>query len=319
MYNVAVTGASGKSGQYFLKRILREKEYVKKYKFFLICRKQGKDSKNVEGYQFIQRVLEEKELQVELVEIDLKNKEELKAFFKENHIDMLLHIASVKLSPCVVPAALRGGVNNFILVHTTGIYSKYKAAGEEYRQIEARIQKLVEEYRSRGRDIEMTILRPTMIYGDLQDKNVSVFIKMVDKLRIFPTVNGARYDLQPVWCKDLGDAYYDVMMNWEVTQNKEYILSGKEPIQLRTMFEVMAKQLGVKNVFLSCPYQIAYVGACVIYFLTFKKIDYREKVQRLVEPRAYSHEKATRDFGYDPVSFEVGVREEIRMYKGSKS
>ena len=317
MYNVAVTGASGKSGQYFLKRIVREKEYVKKYKFFLICRKQGKDSKNVEGYQFIQRVLEEKELQVELVEIDLKNKEELKAFFKENHIDMLLHIASVKLSPCVVPAALRGGVNNFILVHTTGIYSKYKAAGEEYRQIEARIQKLVEEYRSRGRDIEMTILRPTMIYGDLQDKNVSVFIKMVDKLRIFPTVNGARYDLQPVWCKDLGDAYYDVMMNWKVTKNKEYILSGKEPIQLRTMFEVMAKQLGVKNIFISCPYPIAYVGACMIYILTLRKIDYREKVQRLVEPRAYSHQKATEDFGNNPVGFEDGVREEVEEYKTS--
>ena len=253
----------------------------------------------------------------ELVEIDLKNKEELKAFFKENHIDMLLHIASVKLSPCVVPAALRGGVNNFILVHTTGIYSKYKAAGEEYRQIEARIQKLVEEYRSRGRDIEMTILRPTMIYGDLQDKNVSVFIKMVDKLRIFPTVNGARYDLQPVWCKDLGDAYYDVMMNWKVTKNKEYILSGKEPIQLRTMFEVMAKQLGVKNIFISCPYPIAYVGACMIYILTLRKIDYREKVQRLVEPRAYSHQKATEDFGYNPVGFEDGVREEVEEYKTS--
>lgn len=317
MYNVAVTGASGKSGQYFLKRILREKEHVKNYKFFLICRKQGKDSKNVEGYQFIQRVLEEKELQVELVEIDLKNKEELKLFFKEHHIDMLLHIASVKLSPYVVPAALRGGVDNFILVHTTGIYSKYKAAGEEYRQIEARIQKLVEEYRSRGRDIAMTILRPTMIYGDLQDKNVSVFIKMVDKLRVFPTVNGARYDLQPVWCKDLGNAYYDVMMNWKVTKNKEYILSGKEPIQLRTMFEVMAKQLGVKNIFISCPYPIAYAGAYMIYILTLRKIDYREKVQRLVEPRAYSHEKATKDFGYAPVSFEVGVREEVKMYKNT--
>lgn len=318
MYNVAVTGTSGKSGQYFLKKLLKEKDNVKDFKFVLICRKQGKDSKNVEGYHIIQRVLEESELQVEMVEIDLKNKEELSVFFKESHIDMLLHIASVKLSPYVVPAAMKGGVNQFILVHTTGIYSKYKAAGEEYRHIESCLQKLVEEYRSRGRDIAMTILRPTMIYGDLQDKNVSVFIKMVDKLRIFPTVNGARYDLQPVWCKDLGDAYFDIMTHWEVTKNKEYILSGKEPIQLRTMFEVMAKQLGVKNVFISCPYPIAYAGACVIYFLTFKKIDYREKVQRLVESRAYSHEKAEEDFEYNPVSFEVGVREEIQMYKGRK-
>lgn len=304
MYNVAVTGASGKSGQYFLKRLLSEKDHVKDFKFFLICRKQGKGSKNTEGYQIIQRVLEKKELQVELVEIDLQDKAELKLFFEEHHIDMLLHIASVKLSSYIVPAALKGGVNSFILVHTTGIYSKYKAAGEEYRR--------------KGRNVTMTILRPTMIYGDLQDKNVSVFIKMVDKLRIFPTVNGARYDLQPVWCKDLGDAYYDVMLNWKTTQNKDYILSGKEPIQLRAMFEIMAKQLGVKNVFISCPFPIAYAGACVIYFLTFKKIDYREKVQRLVEPRAYSHEKATKDFGYDPVSFKVGVREEIQMYKERK-
>ena len=318
MYNVAVTGASGKSGQYFLKRLLSEKKHVKNLKLFLICRKQGEHSKNTEGYQTIQRVLEDCELQVELVEINLKNKDELKLFFKENHIDMLLHIASVKLSPYVVPAALKGGVNNFILVHTTGIYSKYKAAGEEYRQIESKIQKLVEEYRRKGRNVAMTILRPTMIYGNLQDKNVSVFIKMVDKLRIFPTVNGARYDLQPVWCKDLGDAYYDVMQNWETTQNKEYILSGKDPIQLRAMFEVMAKQLGVKNVFVSCPYPIAYVGACIIYALTLKKIDYREKVQRLVEPRAYSHEKAEEEFGYNPVSFEIGVQGEIQQYQNCK-
>ena len=107
------------------------------------------------------------------------------------------------------------------------------------------------------------------------------------------------------------------MMNWKVTKNKEYILSGKEPIQLRTMFEVMAKQLGVKNIFISCPYPIAYAGAYMIYILTLRKIDYREKVQRLVEPRAYSHEKATKDFGYAPVSFEVGVREEVKMYKNT--
>lgn len=314
MYSVAITGASGKSGQYFLKRLLKERDALKGYRFVLLCRRQEKNSKNVEGYQIIQSILKDRDLQVELFEVDLTNSEKLRTFFEQQHIDMLLHIANVKLSKYVVPAALKGGVDNFILVHTTGIYSKYKAAGEEYRQIESGLYKLVEEYRNKGRKVAMTILRPTMIYGDLQDKNVSVFIKMVDKLRIFPTVNGARYDLQPVWCKDLGDAYYDVMMKWDITQNKEYILSGKEPIQLREMFEVMAKQLGVKNIFISCPYPIAYAGAWVIYLVSIKKIDMREKVQRLVEPRAYSHEQAKKDFGYNPVKFEIGVREEIRKY-----
>ena len=34
-------------------------------------------------------------------------------------------------------------------------------------------------------NIDLTILRPTMIYGSLDDKNISTFIKMVDKFRIF--------------------------------------------------------------------------------------------------------------------------------------
>ena len=142
-----------------------------------------------------------------------------------------------------------------------------------------------------------------------------MFLKRGDKHRIVPGVNGARYELQPVWGKDLGEAYYEVMMSWDVTKNKEYILSGGAPIQLREMFREMAQQLGVKNVFISCPYPIAYAGACVLYGLSLKKIDMREKVQRLVEPRAYGHEAATKDFGYDPVEFAVGLKEEIEMYQ----
>ena len=318
MYTVTVTGITGKSGQYFLKRLLKEKANIKDYEFILLCRNNKVVSPNDKGYHLIDKALGDNVLNIKTYDIDLTDMEGLKNFFKEQHIDMLLHIASVKLSKYVVPVALKSGVDHYILVHTTGIYSKYKAAGEEYRQIEVRLHKFVEKYNNKGRKIAMTILRPTMIYGDLNDKNVSTFIKMVDKLRIFPTVNGARYDLQPVWCKDLGDAYYDVMMHWDITKDKEYILSGKEPIQLRAMFEVMGKQLGVKNMFISCPYPIAYVGACLIYTLTLRKVDYREKVQRLVEPRAYSHQKATEDFGYDPVGFEDGVREEIALYKEYK-
>lgn len=108
-------------------------------------------------------------------------------------------------------------------------------------------------------------------------------------------------------------------MKWEVTKNKEYILSGGAPIELRKMFDIMAKELHVKNIFVSCPFPIAYVGAWIIYLASMKKIDMREKVQRLVEPRAFDHDTATKDFGYNPVPFEVGVKEEIRMYKEGKS
>ncbi len=318
MYTVVVTGITGKSGQYFLKRLLAEADNLQDYSFKLLCRKIGENTKSEEGHALVERVIAEQKLHLQVIEADLTCAEEVEKVFEEK-VDMLFHIASVKLTMDIVPIAMEKGVDNIVMVHTTGIYSKYKKAGEEYRQTEAKIAALVEEYRNQGREIATTILRPTMVYGDLKDKNVATFIKMVDKYRLFPTVKGARYDLQPVWCKDLGDAYFEVMTHWEVTKNKEYILSGGKPIQLREMFIEIGKQLGVKNTFISCPYWIAYTGAWALYLVTFGKKDYREKVQRMIEPRAYSHDLAKEDFGYAPAEFAEGVKEEMEAYKQRKN
>lgn len=209
----------------------------------------------------------------------------------------------------VETAVASGSVKWLVLVHTTGIYSKYKAAGEEYRQIEAKIAKMIE-----GKGIDLTILRPTMIYGNLRDGNVSVFMKMVYKLRLFPLVNGGRYELQPVWCKDLGKAYYQVLLHPEATKNRNYVLSGGEPILLIDMLKVMAEKLGVTNHFFSVPFWLAYGGAWLLYMMSFGRADLREKVQRLVEPRAYGHEDAAVDFGYLPARFQEGIDDEIQMF-----
>lgn len=226
-----------------------------------------------------------------------------------NGADTVVHIAGIQSSRFLVGAAVRQQVRRLILVHTTGIYSKYKEAGEEYRCIDAYV---TEQCAAHG--IVLTILRPTMIYGNRFDQNVIKFIRMVDKLPVMPIVNDARYALQPVHYKDLGKAYFDVLMNEGATANKNYDLSGGEVIDLRDMFAVIGENLGKKVQFVSCPYFLAYRGAWFVYALTFGKLDFREKVQRLCEPRAYSHEAATRDFGYAPMTFRDGIVDEVREY-----
>lgn len=307
---VAVTGATGKSGQYFVKEL--EKNKPAGYQFRFLVRHSTKSQTGKNGRELL------KQIGGEVYEADITKPEELDGLFTTEDgkpVDTLLHIAGVLWSPYIVPMALKHGVKRLILVHTSGIYSRYKAAGEAYRITENEINRQVEELREQGKEISVTFLRPTMIYGDLEDKNISVFIKMVYKFRLMPVINGAKYDLQPVWCGDLGKAYYDVLMNPAATDNKDYILSGGAPIKLIDMFKTMAKYLGVNNRYISCPFWLAYAGAWVLYVLSFGKLDMREKVQRMVEPRAYDHDKATRDFGYAPVCFEEGIKDEIEQFK----
>ena len=105
-------------------------------------------------------------------------------------VDTVLHIAPITLSRYIVDVAVKYHVKQLICIHATGICFKYKEAGEEYRNIDAYV-----EQKCRENNIGLTILRPTMIYGNISDNNVVQFIKMVDRLPLMPVVNGARYDL----------------------------------------------------------------------------------------------------------------------------
>jgi hypothetical protein len=60
--------------------------------------------------------------------------------------------------------------------------------------------------------LNVTILRLTRINGDFCDLNMSKYIKMVDKMRIYPIVNHGKNLILLVNARDLGKAYYQVLI-----------------------------------------------------------------------------------------------------------
>ncbi len=301
MHGIAVlTGVTGKSGQYAIERLIERKEELNGMRLRAIIRSKEKA-------QF----LENSGLPLDVYVGDVDDNAFLKSVFAG--ADTLLHIVGIHTSLHVIPLAIQAGIKRIITVHTTGIYSKYKSASAEYNQIDAEITRLCSEA-----NVALTILRPTMIYGGLDDENVVKFIAMMDRLPVMPVVSGARFVLQPVHRRDLGRAYADVLLS-DATTGKDYVLSGAEPITLRDMLRVIAGYLGKRMRFVSVPYWVAISGAWALYLVSLTKIDYREKVQRLVEPRAYPHDDATRDFGYAPLGFAEGVEGEAAAYLARKN
>lgn len=298
---LAITGATGKkSGGAFTENIGNNLDIINKMFPDGIRAIVRKDSNTQVLDNFVPNV---KKYVGDLTEVSL-----LKEAFQD--VDTVVHIAGIHWSREVVEAAAFCKVRRLILVHTTGIYSKYKQAGEEYRQIDEYVYKTCRE-----NSIILTILRPTMIYGNITDNNIVIFIKMVDKLPFMPVVDRANYELQPVHYEDLGKAYYQVLLNEDTTAGKDFVLSGKSPILLRKIFLEIAKNLDKKINFISFPFWLAYVGAWGLYLISFTKTDYREKVQRLCEPRVFSHDEASKAFGYSPRDFEEGIIEEVKQYK----
>lgn len=80
------------------------------------------------------------------------------------------------------------------------------------------------------------------------------------------------------------------------------------------MFNMISNKLRKKTVFVSVPLDFGVFLARIFKVLTLGKIDYIEKVQRMREDRSYPHEDATRDFGYDPMTFVEGHKMEVDEY-----
>ena len=297
---ILITGSTGRTGKLFVKELEQRKSILAECDLAVTVRR-GSDTS----------ILDASGIFFEKLEGDLLDPLFCDTITKG--VDTIVHIAGIHYSLPFVSIAAQNRVRRIIAVHTTGIYSKYKEAGEEYRQID---KKCYEICKSCG--TSLTILRPTMIYGDTDDANMVRFIKLCDRFPVIPTVSGARYLLQPVHRGDLAKAYCDVLVNEEGTMGKDYILSGDRPILLRDILALISSDLGKKARFLSVPFSLAFIGAWTIYAASFKRIDIREKVQRLVEDRSYPHDKAEEDFGYSPRRFEEGIRIEVRAYLSEK-
>lgn len=293
-----VTGITGNSGRYFLKELI-ENSYEDPIRCIV------RSSSNTS-------LIDNCSLSIEKAIGNLDDQDFLDKSMVG--VDTIIHIAGIHRSLNVMRGAIKNNVKKVILVHTTGIFSKYKAASEVYKNIESELRELIKYNDS---NINVIILRPTMIYGNLNDLNMSKFIKMVDMLRIFPVVSQGKGLIQPVNVRDLGKAYYQVISSSSLTKG-EYILSGQKPISMLKTFKLISKNLGKRTLFISFPLGISVSMAKMIKTLSLSKVDYVEKVQRMGENRNFEHNDATNDFGYTPISFEEGIKLEVEEYLHKK-
>lgn len=294
-----VTGITGHTGRYFLQELIDHN-----YEDTIRCVvRESSDT----------TALDNSGLKIEKVYGDLNDLNFIDACMVG--VNTVVHIYNIHHSVNMVQAAIKNNVKRIILVHTTGIYSNFKEASQNYRNIEKRLKQI------KGKDtsnINITILRPTMIYGDLCDRNMSKFIKLIDRFRIIPVINHGSSLIQPVNARDLGRAYYKVLTSPEITKGKAYDLSGEKPIKLIEAFTLISEKLNKKTIFINVPLGVGVLMARLLKVVTFGKVDYIERVQRMGENRSYLHENATRDFGYAPMSFAKGIQVEVEEYLGAR-
>ena len=288
---VLVTGISGHTGHWLAQRLVKEK-YTEP--LLLTLRR----SSELEHFR-------KSGLKVSAAYGDLTDP----AFVNQitRGVETVVHIAGVRLSKCLLESAIRNNVKRAILVHTTGRFSKFKSAAAGYIKIEDEISTLSQK-------IEVTILRPTMIYGSARDQNMYKLIDYLYRHKFFPIFGNGCNLMQPVHARDLGNAYYDVLVNPNKTNNRQYNLGGKEAIRYIDLVRTVSGALGKSNTLVRLPMSLSLVAAKIYNRVSSKARVSVEQVMRMGEDKAFSYADATQDFGYRPRSFSEGIKGEVEEY-----
>lgn len=151
--------------------------------------------------------------------------------------------------------------------------------------------------------VAWTILRPTLIYDEGRDENVSRIARIIRKLGVFPLYGAASGLRQPVHARDLAAAAAGALRS-EASYGKTYNLPGGETLTYRDMVARIAKALHRPALLLAAPEGLWQFGFAVLSAVRRRPLKNNlQMARRMNVDLCFDEGEAARDFGYKPGPF----------------
>ncbi len=285
---ILLTGATGFTGRFVLEELKKNKDAVRCFV------RPSSDQDKI------------KNLADEIMVGDITNLEAVKKAMKG--VKGVINVVSFKEGhiPVIIEAAESLGVKRVLFFSTTAIFTKLNAKSKALR--------VTVEERIRKSNLHWTILRPTMIYGTIDDRNMIRLIRSIDRFPIHPILGSGDKLIQPIYVKDLASAAVKAFYCRESIK-KAYNLSGKNPLSYRECVQTVANLLDKKCLMLPLSVWLAITLTWLVQKIPGLPNIKPEQVHRLNEDKNFDHLEATKDFGFNPKSFSEGIALEIAEYK----
>lgn len=199
------------------------------------------------------------------------------------------------------------GMRRLVAFSSTSIFTKGASGTDEEREVVERLssgEKSTIEFCS-AHNVAWTILRPTLIYDEGQDENVTRIAAMIRKFGVFPVCAPANGLRQPVHARDLAHAAL-AAATAECAHDKAYNVPGGEDLTYRAMVERIFLALGRRPAILPLPEGVWRLGFGLLDLIRpGRKLKRNINMAlRMNEDLWFDASSAVEDFGYAPGSFQ---------------
>lgn len=217
-------------------------------------------------------------------------------------VEVIYCTASARLLANALPTLTRTPLKRVVLFTTTSISTKVGSTDPQeragliaYAEAERDVIKLCQEL-----GVGWTVLRPTLIYDEGKDVNVTRIARLILQLGFFPLCGQGRGLRQPVHAEDCAMAAIDAAASSRA-ENKTYDLPGGETITYREMIGRVFDAMNSPRRIVPVP-PILWMAGFRLVRRRFPGIT-QEMGRRMAKDMVFDRTLARSDFGYSPRPF----------------
>ncbi len=221
--------------------------------------------------------------------------------------DVIISLSPIWLLPPALSDLLATGASRLIAFSSTSRVTKIQSPVEAERKVAMRLAEGEDQTlrQCAARGVACTLLRPTLIYAEGQDRNVSRLADLIRRFGVLPLSGAGEGRRQPVHADDLAWAALAVL-DAPATFGRVYDLPGGETLTYRTMVERVFEGLGRKTRILAVPPPVWRLGLTMAS--PFLKGATSAMGDRMAQDLTFDPTAARTDFGWSPRAFRPRFR-----------
>lgn len=213
---------------------------------------------------------------------------------------------NVKGMERVIEACVKGGVGKFIYVSSIDAIIN---PGSLYG-----VTKLAAEGLLKKSPLKFTIFRPTIVYGEGDDKHVASLIRLIKSLPLIPVLGNGLYRRQPVYVLDLVSAIKKSVYA-DVADGKTYNIAGSDAMTMNEILYAIAASLKKKIILVHLPTGVVKKITLKIGGLNKFLQTHSEQILSMDMDKAADISLAKKELGFDPVTFKEGLKRTVGWFR----
>jgi len=149
--------------------------------------------------------------------------------------------------------------------------------------------------------IDHVILRPSLIYGEGDNKHLADIARTIKRSPFIPVFGDGRYLRQPVYVRDVAESILKAVKLKK--KNKTYNIGGPDKLEFDAMMDMIAESLGLKRIKIHIPFSIGrfFVG---LYERIMPNPGFTvEQMDSLRMDKVFDISDSVRDLGLKPKRF----------------